>query len=325
MDNDRNLKAQQRDNLVDNLADNILQTATSITGPEKDDRVLREVSEEIKKRLRFEANVLLNETVTRLSPRRVLEGLKEAPQRTFERFGKNFRSQHMLMFVSVIILIITGMPLKFPELGISKFIILQVFGGLQNSTLLHRIGAVGLIIVGVWHLGYIAASRMGRRDFFLMIPRPQDIKDFFRMLMYYIGRLPSGPRFGRFSFIEKFDYWAVYWGMVVMIGSGLIMWFKEFFPKYLYDIGREAHSDEGLLATLAIVIWHFYNVHFNPEVFPMSWVWWNGKLTEEELKHHHPLEYAEIIEAETRSIMEQKGKAQQAVDNPDGNAEETSA
>ena len=245
--------------------------------------------------------MLLNEAVTKFSAGRAVA--EEPAERTFERFGKNFRAQHMLMIVSVITLIITGMPLKFPEFGISKFIVLTIFGGLENSTLIHRIGAVGLIIVGVWHLGYTFFSRVGWRDFLLMIPRPQDLKDAVRTIKYYIGKKPSGARFGRFSFIEKFDYWAVYWGMVIMIGSGIIMWFKELFPKFLFDIGREAHSDEGLLATLAIVIWHFYNVHFNPEVFPMSWAWWHGNLTETEMKHHHPLEYAEIIAEEGEAII----------------------
>jgi cytochrome b subunit of formate dehydrogenase len=139
-----------------------------------------------------------------------------------------------------------------------------------------------------------------------MIPKPRDIVDFYDTMMYYIGRKPHGPKFGRFSFIEKFDYWAVYWGMIIMIFSGAILWFKELFPKYIFDIGREAHSDEGLLATLSIVVWHFYNVHFNPEAFPMSWVWWHGQLTETEMKHHHPLEYAEILEAESKKIIKEK-------------------
>jgi len=91
--------------------------------------------------------------------------------------------------------------------------------------------------------------------------------------------------------------------MIIMIGSGLIMWFKEMFPKYAFDISREAHSDEGLLATLAIVVWHFYNVHFNPGVFPMSWTWWHGRLTESEMKHHHALEYAAIIEKESAELQ----------------------
>ena len=298
---ERIAKGQQRQKeLVDELVSNILETAAPLIDKEAGTEALDAAAKDVHERLQFEANLALNEIVTRFSPGKAAE--MEEKQRTFVRFGPNFRTQHILMFVSVIILIITGMPLKFPELAISKFVVISLLGGLENSTLIHRIGATGLIIVGAWHLFYIAFSRMGRRDFFLMIPRPRDIKDFFHTLLYYIGRRGSGPRFGRFSFIEKFDYWAVYWGMVIMIGSGIILWFKEYFPKYLYDIGREAHSDEGLLATLAIVIWHFYNVHLNPEVFPMSWVWWHGKLTEDEIKHHHPLEYAEIVEAEREAI-----------------------
>ncbi|NOY88504.1 MAG: cytochrome b/b6 domain-containing protein [FCB group bacterium] len=308
MENEKKQEIRNRDTIIKELSENILNTATSIIEPDLDQKTLDKIAHDIKERLNFEANVLLNETVTKISPKKVYKELKEIPERTFQRFGRNIRFQHILMFTSVIILIITGMPLKFPELAISQFIILKIFGGLENSTFIHRIGATGLITVGLWHLFYIIFSKSGRKDFITLIPRPKDVKDFFKTILYYIGKAPSGPKFGRFSFIEKFDYWAVYWGMVIMIGSGSIMWFKQYFPKYLYDIGREAHSDEGLLATLAIVVWHFYNVHFNPEVFPMSKVWWHGKLTEEEMKHHHPLEYAELIETESKQIIEQQEK-----------------
>lgn len=299
---DRTLNAQtEREQLVQALTRSILDSAKPHIDPSTSPEEIEKRRQEIAERLQFESNVALSELVTRLSKTAPMTE-KSAEERTFIRFGRNFRAQHMLMFSSIILLILTGMPLKFSEFAISKFMIVTIFGGLQNSTLIHRIAAVGLIIVGAWHLGYIIFSRMGRRDFWLMIPRPQDMKDFFHTFLYYLGRRPSGPKFGRFSFIEKFDYWAVYWGMVVMIGSGLILWFKELFDKGLFDIAREAHSDEGLLATLAIIVWHFYNVHFNPEVFPMSWVWWNGKLSETQLKHHHPLEYAEIVNAERKAV-----------------------
>ncbi|MBK7142852.1 MAG: cytochrome b/b6 domain-containing protein [bacterium] len=291
----------EREQIIQSLTRSILDAAKPHIDPATPQAEIDKRTREITERLQFESSVALSELVTRFSKTTPVDA-KPTEERTFLRFGRNFRAQHMLMFTSIILLILTGMPLKFPEFGISKFMIVTVFGGLQNSTLIHRIAAVGLIIVGAWHLGYIIFSRMGRRDFWLMIPRPQDAKDAFHTVLYYIGRKPSGPKFGRFSFIEKFDYWAVYWGMVVMIGSGLILWFKEMFNKGLFDIAREAHSDEGLLATLAIIIWHFYNVHFNPEVFPMSWVWWTGRLTESELKHHHPLEYAEIVNAERKAV-----------------------
>lgn len=298
------INMEKRATLIKELSTNIIESAQDIV-KETDQVPDKKIFSEVKDRLSYEASSLLNEVVTKLSPTITdLMAKEKAEERRFLRFGWNFRLQHMLMFASVIILIITGMPLKFPEFAISKFVIIKIFGGLQGSTTVHRVGAVGLTIVGVWHVFYIIFSKMGRRDFFLMIPRPQDIKDFFQTIFYFIGRKSHGPKFGRFSFIEKFDYWAVYWGMVIMIGSGAVMWFKEIFPKYFYDIGREMHSDEGLLATLAIVIWHFYNVHFNPEVFPMSWIWWHGELTESEMKHHHPLEYNEIMKKESQPIIE---------------------
>jgi len=302
----------ERGEIIGSLARNIVGAAIDIVKTPPESKELDTAQNEIRERLNFESNVALNELVTRFGGR--TPAIKE---RTFIRFGKNFRAQHMLMIVSVIVLIITGMPLKFPEYGISKFIVINLLGGLDNSTLIHRVGAAGLIIVGFWHLFYSALSRVGRRDFMLMIPTPRDIVDFIKTIGYYLGRRNSGPKMGRFTFIEKFDYWAVYWGMVIMIGSGSIMWFKEIFPKELFDIAREAHSDEGLLATLAIVIWHFYNVHFNPEVFTMSWVWWHGTLTESEMKHHHPLEYAQIIENESREIA-QSASSEVDVKSTDG-------
>ena len=98
--------------------------------------------------------------------------------------------------------------------------------------------------------------------------------------------------------MEKFDYWAVYWGMVIMITSGLMLWFPtqtmRLLPKFALDIAKEAHSDEGLLATLAIIIWHFYNVHLNATVFPMSWVWLTGRITKRRRIKEHALEYERL-------------------------------
>jgi len=309
MDNKPTDTGTERAQIVDSLTKSIIDQARPHIDPNTSPDELEKTAAQIAERINFEANVALSELVTRYSIARP-QAAVALQEPMFNRFGKNFRAQHMLMFVSVILLIITGMPLKFPELGISKFVILHLLGGIQNSTLIHRVAAVGLIIVGTWHLGYIALSRMGRTDFLLMIPRPRDIRDFIHTMLFYLGRRSSGPRFGRFSFIEKFDYWAVYWGMVVMIGSGLILWFKEAFSKGLFDIAREAHSDEGLLATLAIIIWHFYNVHFNPDVFPMSWVWWHGKLSESQMKHHHALEYAEIMNAEREALLKEQANKQ---------------
>ncbi|RME31040.1 MAG: hypothetical protein D6800_01170, partial [Candidatus Zixiibacteriota bacterium] len=241
---------QERRRLVEQLSQNIIETARPLIDPSTNGDQLQQVRTSIIERLEFESNVALSEVVTRFARTRPKAEAKPKAERTFERFPLNFRLQHMLMFTSVLTLILTGMPLKFPDWGISRFIIVQIFGGVQHSTVVHRVAAVGLITVGVWHLLYTLFSRIGRRDFLLMIPRPKDVMDFIHTVLFYLGRRASGPKAGRFSFIEKFDYWAVYWGMVIMIGSGVILWFKVYFPKELFDIAREAHSDEGLLATL---------------------------------------------------------------------------
>jgi cytochrome b subunit of formate dehydrogenase len=156
-----------------------------------------------------------------------------------------------------------------------------------------------LIYFMVHHLLYTILTRDGRRDFILLIPMPKDIRDAVQNIRYFLGKTGERPKFGRFSYIEKFDYWAVYWGCIIMIGSGAFLWGESialiYFPKFVLDIAHEMHSDEALLATLAIVIWHFYNVHFNPDRFPGTLLWWHGRISEHEIKEEHPLEYEEIM------------------------------
>ncbi|MFQ6082644.1 MAG: formate dehydrogenase subunit gamma [Candidatus Aminicenantia bacterium] len=212
------------------------------------------------------------------------------------RFNKHFLIQHMILFTSVIILILTGLPLKFPDLlgGI-----ISAMGGIETSRILHRVGATGLILVAVYHTFYSLFHKEGRRDLFLLLPRKKDFLDFFQMIKYFLGKADEKPKFGRFNYVEKFDYWAVYWGCVILIGSGLLLWFENislrYFPKFILDIAKEAHSDEALLAALAIIIWHFYNVHFNPSKFPGTLTWWTGKISKKEMFEDHYLEYQEVF------------------------------
>lgn len=258
----------------------------------------REIKSRIKDKLKNEVQVQLQERIKDFKEeiaREIIAKKKEKVRaESFQRLSLNQRIQHIFLFSSVIILIITGLPLKFPEVSWAEWM-MHLLGGIQNSTLMHRVGAVGLIGVSIYHLFYTILSRQGRHDFFLLLPRPKDLFDALTNIKHFMGRSERRPRFGRFSYIEKFDYWAVYWGCIIMIGSGFFLWFEEltmrFFPKFVIDISHEAHSDEALLATLAIVIWHFYNVHFNPSKFPGSLLWWHGKINKEEMIEEHPLEY----------------------------------
>ncbi len=237
--------------------------------------------------------------------------LNNSGQEKYLRFKWNIRIQHIVLMISTIMLIISGLPLKFYTTGWAKAT-MSILGGTDGARKIHHLFALILIGVGLFHLGYIAFSKTGRYDFRLLIPTKKDFTDFAMQIKYFFNKSKEKPKFGRFSFIEKFDYWAVYWGFVIMIGSGIVMWMFQgkFNPlglgqidisfasgiidNYVHAISREAHSDEALLATLAIIGWHFYNVHFNPDKFPGSKVWMTGTMTKEEMEKEHPLELEEI-------------------------------
>lgn len=228
----------------------------------------------------------------------------------FLRFSLAFRLQHIGMFVSVLTLIVTGMPLKYPDAAASQGFF-NLVGGVQASGIIHRVAAVLLMAVGAFHMYWIIFTKGGRFEFLHLIPKFKDFADVGRNLLYFFGFSKSGAKFDRYSYMEKFDYWAVYWGMVVMIGSGLILWFyspiMQIWPKMYLDVALEAHSDEALLATLAILVWHFYNVHFNPRKFPMSMTWLTGKISKEEMIHEHPVEYDRLI-SQSRESAESEGE-----------------
>jgi formate dehydrogenase subunit gamma len=218
------------------------------------------------------------------------------------RFSLVQRMQHWALIVSFTLLAITGIPLRFPEvewLGL----IYAGFGGLATARLVHRAAALLMIADGVAHLAYLVRLLVVNgyriRDAWPMLPGGKDASDWWQTTRYYFGRRPDLPKYDRFSFREKFDYFAVFWGLPIMMFSGLVLWFPVFFGNRLPDIAIAmayiAHSDEAILAISAIVVWHFYNVHFNPDKFPMSWVWWHGRISEEEMKLEHPLEYERLV------------------------------
>ncbi|RPI18484.1 MAG: cytochrome b/b6 domain-containing protein [Ignavibacteriae bacterium] len=243
----------------------------------------------------------------------------------FTRFGWNFRFQHILLLSSTVMLILTGIPLKFPKSDFFQFII-NWFGGPPGARAVHHLFALVMIFVGVYHLIYSFWSRAGRKDFYELLPSLRDFSDVINQLKYYLGIRKEKVKYGRFSYVEKFDYWAVYWGLIMMIGTGTIMWLfqgkfepvwigeinlsfgPDMVTNYVHAIAREMHSDEALLATLVIIGWHFYNVHLNPHKFPMSKVWLNGKVTKKEMLDEHPLEYEEIMKQRAAEKDEENEK-----------------
>lgn len=270
---------------------------TALT-PEIRERIKAEVKEKLRGQLEAEAR----EKALREARQKMAE--RQAPpkplslEETFERLDLNIRLQHIVLAVSCLLLIFTGIPIKYHESAWAGAVF-QVFGGFQLSRFIHRLGAIGVMIVALWHSYYIFFTRPGRQTLFDLLPSLKDFQDVGQNLMYFFNLTGERPKFARFSYIEKFDYWAVYWGIVIMCGSGLILWFENqamaYFPKFVMDIAHEAHSDEGLLATCAIVIWHFFNAHLIPSKFPLNTVFWTGRVTAEEMKEDHALEYEQVM------------------------------
>jgi len=193
---------------------------------------------------------------------------------------------------------LTGLPLFFPE----NLIVRRIFffsTSFHLRGIVHRLGAILLIGLCIYHIGYCLFTRRGHEDLKEMLVRKKDIRDIAGLFLYNVGRRSEKPRFGKFNFKEKFEYWAVVWGSAVMIVTGLMQWYAEaamiVFPKWALDVARIIHGYEAILAFLAVIIWHFYNVHLNPNVFPMSKVWITGRISLEELKENHPLEYEKLV------------------------------
>jgi len=202
-----------------------------------------------------------------------------------------------VLIVCFFTLVITGFPVRYHETAWAKFLI-QIEGGFEMRGIIHRIAGVIMIIGFIYHTLYIAYLWIIMRKPLTLLPNFKDVKDVFTNIGYFLGMVKEPPRFNHFNYIEKAEYWALIWGTIVMIVTGLILWFPEvairFSPNVIFDISTVLHSNEALLAFLAILVWHFYYAHLNPDVFPMSKIWLTGKITEEEMKEHHPLEYEQI-------------------------------
>ena len=224
----------------------------------------------------------------------------ENPKRYFQRFTLNQRAQHVILIVSLIVLVLTGFPLKYAESDISQSLV-NLMGGWEMRGYIHRAAAVALGSLGIFHIVSFVASRKRSTK---MLPRLKDIKDFGGYLKYLVGR-GEHPKYDRFSWKEKFEYWGIVWGMIIMGVTGIMMMYPSdsariFGSPAWVEVAWSAHSYEAFLAVMAIIIWHFWSVHFNPKKFPMNKVWLTGKLSEEEMKEEHPLEYEAMV-------MEAKG------------------
>jgi cytochrome b subunit of formate dehydrogenase len=198
--------------------------------------------------------------------------------------------QHMLLMISFIILVISGFALSFDDSWITK-----VFFGWENGFkmrgVVHRSAAMVLVLVTIWHTIYLF-TRRGRAFFKDMSPRFLDLRDFVQQILYNLNLSKKAPRLKRFSYIEKVEYWALIWGTAVMIVTGILLWFDNFFIQFLpigvLDVALVIHYYEAILATLAVATWHLYSTVFKPSVYPMNPSWLTGKMPRDMFEHEHP-------------------------------------
>ncbi|MDR3611663.1 MAG: cytochrome b/b6 domain-containing protein [Ignavibacteriaceae bacterium] len=214
------------------------------------------------------------------------------------RMSLNERIQHILLALSFILLVLTGFMLRFPDswwVSHIRSIYENVF---VYRGLLHRISAVVLVSVSLYHIFYISFTRRGRKLIFDLLPKYRDLKDAIGIAKYNLGISKEKPKLDRFSYVEKAEYWALIWGTILMSATGTIMWFDNtfigLFTKLGFDIARTIHYYEAWLAFLSIVVWHFYFVIFNPEIYPMNIAWLKGTISEEEMAEEHPAELERI-------------------------------
>jgi len=250
-----------------------------------------------------------------------------------QRFNLTFRIQHAVMAGSFLVLFFTGWALKFHEVQGSHAWI-DLWGGPRVAGLVHRAAGITMLLDSLFHVGYLAYRAARGKLRWDIIPDWQDCKDAYNNIRYFLGLAADKPRFRRFNYLQKFDYWAVFWGIFVIGASGLALTFPTkaavIFPawsaNWIWELVSVMHSDEALLAIVFILFWHFYNEHLRPDVFPMSWIWITGRMSVEELRERHPKEFERLFPGHSATTeTAPPPAADAAVDDPPDNPASTPA
>ena len=226
-------------------------------------------------------------------------------ERQFVRFTRLNRILHTTMIVSFMSLALTGLTLKFSYTGWAV-VLSHLLGGFETAGYIHRAAAVVMFGVFVTHL--VDLRRLKKREYGswwallfgpnTMLPTRKDVTEFVATLKWFVGLGPR-PGYGRWTYWEKFDYFAVFWGIAIIGFTGLTLWFPVFFTRFLpgwfINVATIVHSDEALLATGFIFTVHFFNTHLRPEKFPMDITVFTGRMSLAELKRDKPREYEALV------------------------------
>ena len=231
--------------------------------------------------------------VHKLLERRTHGGHLTNGPRIVVRMTKNQRIQHCMLFLSFFTLVVTGFALKYPDAA-TKFVFVNEIG----RSYIHRIAGVLMIVVSLYHVVYLAFYREGHRMLLDMLPELKDARDIVDVFAYNLGFSRKKPQFKRFNYAEKMEYWALVWGTFVMALTGLTIWFKNIssdaVPRWVIEVAITIHFYEAILATLAIIVWHFYQVILDPDTYPVNFAFLDGKMSVEHYQEEHGLDAATL-------------------------------
>lgn len=218
----------------------------------------------------------------------------------FIRFSSSQRVEHVVLMVSFTILALTGLAQRFYTAAWGEWVILSL-GGIEYTQLIHRAFGLLFTLSVIYHFGYLAYSLFVRHSKLSMAPTLKDVRDVVTTLRYSFGFGANPPQFGRFDYRQKFEYWGLIFGSMIIIITGFILAFPlaitNVLPGQVIAAAVEFHGYEATLAVLTIIIWHFYDVILKPSIFPADTSIFTGKISRERTEEEHPLEYAELIDA----------------------------
>ncbi len=221
-----------------------------------------------------------------------------ANPKSWRRFTVPQRMEHLVLTLSFTILGVTGLVQKYALNSLSEWLI-EMMGGIQSTRILHRAAAIILSLLAVYHIISVAYKLFVHRVPMTLFPSTKDIKDGFHSLRYSLFLSKNPPKMPRYNFAEKLEYWALIWGGIIMGVTGFMLWnpliTTTFLPGQFIPAAKAVHGAEAVLAVLAILVWHFYNVHikmFNKSMF-------TGKLTRHQMEEEHGAEWDEIVSGKT--------------------------
>lgn len=215
--------------------------------------------------------------------------------RTFKRFTLSQRWEHMIILLSLTVLLLTGLPQRYRTAGWSQ----QTLSTPERVELvqqIHHIAAIILTLEVLYHIVNALVHLVKRNLSGDMLPTWNDVRDTWQMILYLLFLRKEKPAFGKYNFEQKFTYWFLFFGIGLMVVTGFIIWFPEWFTKFfsggIIPAAKLAHSTEAVVAAIFVVIWHFYHVHLqrlNLSIF-------TGWLNESDMRNYHQLEYERLTE-----------------------------